>query len=187
MREQKFQIALFDENFEVEDVHDVRIEAKDVTEILTLKGRKAPHAYLLNYNDWGYGKFLIDEKSLEAFKNGLSSIEDSLSRKLIHNTLSIMARDAKLSANLFAEIIKNQIYKEKNQDIIQEQLAINLIVILNNYVPQGKYQQFEKDEMIEFLLGKFLPLTTVPEIKELIVTSTIRFSCTEDHFKMVRF
>ena len=31
-----------------------------------------------------------------------------------------MARDAKLSANLFAEIIKNQIYKEKNQDIIQE-------------------------------------------------------------------
>jgi hypothetical protein len=156
-----------------------------VTEILTLKGKKAPHAYLLNYGDWGYGKFLIDDNSLEAFKNGLDKIESSLSRKLIHNTLSIMTRDAKLSANLFSDIIKNQIYKETNQDIIQEQLAMNLCVILNNYVP-GKYQSFEKNEMIQFLLGNFLPRTEVPEIKELIITATIRLSCTEEHIKMVR-
>lgn len=63
-----------------------------------------PKAYLLNYNDYGYGVFSIDSYSLKAFQEGLSKVSDDLTRKLIYNMLSIMTKDGKLPAWQYFDI-----------------------------------------------------------------------------------
>lgn len=185
LREQKFQIAFFNEKFEVYDVIEVKIEATEETELIELEGKKAPTAYLLNYNDWGYGKFLIDNRSLEAFKEGLCKIQDSLTRKLIHNTVFIMARDAKLSASVYSDIIRNQIIHESNQDIVQEQVWLNTNLILKHYVADEHIEE-ECDKMLKFLLNDFLPIAPNEELKDILLTSIIALACTEEHFAMLK-
>lgn len=185
LREQKFQIAFFNEKFEVYDVIEVKIEATEETELTELEGKKAPTAYLLNYNDWGYGKFLIDNRSLEAFKEGLCKIQDSLTRKLIHNTVFIMARDAKLSASVYSDIIRNQIIHESNQDIVQEQVWLNTNLILKHYVADEHIEE-ECDKMLKFLLNDFLPIAPNEELKDILLTSIIALACTEEHFAMLK-
>ena len=184
-RQQRIKIALFDENFEVEKIIDVKINEEKTTLVDELEGAKAPHAFLLNYEDWGYGRFLIDERSLEAFKEGLSKIESSLSRKLIHNTLFTMARDGQLSAHDFGNIIKKQIIDEPNQDIVLEQLRYNLRVIFKNYIPD-EYDDKECDEMFNFLLKEFLPKATSEQMKQIVIEASIGIAKLDTHFKVVR-
>lgn len=46
-----------------------------------LEGEVAPYAYHINYKNYGYAKFIIDDKSLIAFEEKLHLIKDSHSRK----------------------------------------------------------------------------------------------------------
>lgn len=186
LREQNIEIAFFNEDLQILEVYEAKVKAQEVTEIQNLVGVKAPSAYLLNYNDWGYGKFMIDENSLEVFKKGLHKIENSLSRKLIHNTIFFMTRDAQLSAHTFADFLKSQIAKETNQDIVLEQLSYNLKLVLKRYVPL-EHQNGECDEMLNFLLNEFLPQVSDKEMQQVLIGAVINMACTEDHFKLVRF
>lgn len=185
LREQKIKIALFNSNFEVEDIIDIKIQATEITEIRQIEGQSAPHAFLLNYEDWGYGRFLIDDRSLKAFQEGLSKIEGSLSRKLIHNTLFTMTRDGQLSANDFGNIIKKQMMQEVNQDIVLEQLRYNMRVIFKNYIPD-EYELQESQEMFNFLLTEFLPTASNDQMQQIIVEASISVARSEEHFKLVR-
>lgn len=50
-------------------------------DVAELVGLDAPHAYHINYMNYGYGKFIIDDKSLKVFEEKLVKIESSMSRK----------------------------------------------------------------------------------------------------------
>ena len=54
------------------------IESFDIPEFV---GKEAPNAYHINYQDFGYGKFVISKKCLAVFEEQLSQIESSISRK----------------------------------------------------------------------------------------------------------
>lgn len=184
LREQQLKVALYNSDFQVDEVIDVRVNATEITAITTLDGKPAPHAILPNYEDWGYGKFLIDDRSLSAFQEGVSKIESSLSRKLIYNTLFAMTRDGQISAHDFNNLIKKQIPLESNQDIVMEQLRYNLRVIFKNYIP-GDYELKEASEMFDFLLTELLPTITNDQMKQIIVEASISMSKSEEHFKIV--
>lgn len=183
-REQYITVALFDDNFKISEKVKIKIDAKEETTVDKLIGKPAPKAYLLNYEDWGYGMFLIDERSLEAFKAGLCFIQDSLSRKLIHNTIFFMARDAKISSKTFAQFLKSQIIHESSQDIVEDQILYNANVILKNYTPE-EFVVAECNDMMHFLLYDFIPIATSEELKETILKGIISLACTEDHFKLM--
>jgi len=185
LREQKIKIALFNSNFEVEEILDIKINASEITEICELNEKPAPHAFLLNYEDWGYGRFLIDKNSLEAFQEGVSKIESSLSRKLIHNTLFTMTREGQLSAHDFGNVIKKQMIHESNQDIVLEQLRYNMRVIFKNYIPD-EYEMQESEEMFNFLLTEFLPVASNDQMQQIVVEASISVAKSEEHFKLVR-
>lgn len=82
LRKQKYQVAFYDENMKIISTHDIL--TKDDTaqfEMAELVGLDAPHAYHINYMNYGYGKFIIDDKSLKVFEEKLVKIESSMSRK----------------------------------------------------------------------------------------------------------
>ena len=70
---------------------------QETFDIPELVGETAPFAYHINYQNKGYGKFKIDEKSTVAFENNLNKIEDSLSRKHIFLIYADMIKDANIS------------------------------------------------------------------------------------------
>jgi hypothetical protein len=53
-------------------------ESFDVPEFV---GKDAPTAFHINYQDYGYGKFVISRKCFSVFGEKLSQIRDSVSRK----------------------------------------------------------------------------------------------------------
>jgi len=49
--------------------HDITTKSNlDKFSVPELEGEEAPHAYHINYKNYGYAKFKIDEKSLEVFE-----------------------------------------------------------------------------------------------------------------------
>lgn len=48
-----------------EILYNVIIKNQHVTNFTNLVGKKAPCAVLLNYDDWGYFKWVIDRRSID--------------------------------------------------------------------------------------------------------------------------
>ena len=79
---QKFKIALFDKDLNLTRVvlgkTDSKIERTDVPELV---GDPIPAAILLNYEIFGYGKFIIDDVSLRTFRSSMNKITNESIRK----------------------------------------------------------------------------------------------------------
>ena len=62
--------------------HDITTKEDQKTfEVASLVGVDAPYAYHINYMNYGYGKFIIDPKSMKVLEQNLVKIESSMSRK----------------------------------------------------------------------------------------------------------
>lgn len=69
-------------------------------------GKAAPHAYHINYMNYGFAKFVIDAKSLSVFENNLQKIESSMSRKQLYNILGDMLKQNAISGAQVLKICK---------------------------------------------------------------------------------
>lgn len=65
-----------------------------------------PFAYHINHGGYGYAKFKIDEKSLEAFEQKLVKIESSMSRKHLYYVMADMLIKNDISGVKLLEICK---------------------------------------------------------------------------------
>jgi aminopeptidase N len=82
LRVQKYKCAFYDEDMKIIKEIDVLTKSdQESFDLEELAGTKAPFAYHINYRNYGFAKFIIDDKSLNAFQTRLSKIEDSLSRR----------------------------------------------------------------------------------------------------------
>jgi len=87
--------------------------------VLTYDASKSPYqAVLLNYGDWGFIKVLLDDISIEFFKNNLHKIDDVLTRSLIWRSFYDMVRDGKISSEEYIEFFIKVIPLEESDDII---------------------------------------------------------------------
>lgn len=75
-------------------------------------GKPAPSAILINWDDWGYGVFEIDEVSIEKFSQNLSQIQSALARNLIYSTVFMMVREGKMAPNYYIQLVRNHIINE---------------------------------------------------------------------------
>lgn len=92
-------------------------------------------AVLLNYGDWGFIKVLLDDISIEFFKNNLHKISDVMTRTLVWRAFFDMARDGKLSSEEYIDIFINAIPKETSDDIITCQLGF-LVAVYGGFTPR---------------------------------------------------
>ncbi len=64
-------------------------------------GSKGYAAVLLNFEDWGYLKLVLDRHSVDFFSRNLSRIPDLLSRSLIWRSFFDMVKDSKITAEKY--------------------------------------------------------------------------------------
>jgi len=72
---------------------------------------------LLNSNDWGFGYFVLDDKSIKFFEQNLSKIENKLNKTTIIGQLILMMRQIAYPATRLPILLK-QMAEEKNQNLI---------------------------------------------------------------------
>ena len=166
-------------------MHDVVIKAEEITVVTQLEGKPVPFAYYVNYLGWGYGNFLIDDRSLEAFRIGLSKIKDGLTRELIYNSISKMVTDGRAPAHLFLDIIRNHMASESNMNLISTMLSSKVPSFLRYYVPKENYTE-EADKMFEFLLNEFLPKVENEEIKQHVISAIISVGSSDKHKEILQ-
>ena len=185
LRSQTVQVCFLDENFSVYLIKKAVINAEEVTTLTQFKGKNVPHAYYINYLGWGYGNFLIDDNSLEAYRQGLSKVEDDVLRELIYNTISKMVTDGRCSAKLFFDIIRNHIMDESNLNIITTMLSEKIPSFLRYYVPEENHEE-EAEKMFDFLLNKFFPNAKELELKQHILQALIIVASSDEHLQLLQ-
>lgn len=121
MRVQALNVASVDENMQVIDV--VRVETSATESETVIDAFNGPkdkkiHAFLINYDGHGYGKFGVSDLTLSALETGLHKIDSSLNRKQILNMLYDLVKSGKIPASRVLKIVINNLEHEHAVDVL---------------------------------------------------------------------
>jgi aminopeptidase N len=116
LRLHKIKVGLFRNNCEA-DVIEALVLPQEET-VVEYDGSREYRAVLLNYEDHTFAKVIIDEVSLEFFKQNIWAIKDVLSRTLIWNSLWEMVRDARMTSRQFVEVVRTALPAEASDSIL---------------------------------------------------------------------
>lgn len=81
-------------------------EDQETFDLDELVGEAAPYAYHINYKNYGYGKFKIDQKSLKVFEEKLSSLDDTFSRKQLYLIMYDMLQTNEITGAHLLDVCK---------------------------------------------------------------------------------
>lgn len=185
LRKQNIDIAGFNNDLNELWVISVDILDTEVTSVDCLIGMPAPEGVLVNWNDWGYGLFEIDEKSLNLFKAKLSNIKNNLARNMIYSTVFQMVKDGQLPPQDYITLVKNHIETEQSQEVFTTQISQQIPMVLSYFVPL-EFQAKEKDDMFSFLLNTLYPkYEGNEEMREIIVDAIISCSSSLTNISLI--
>jgi len=167
-------------------ISQVAVRPVEVTSIHSLLGTKKADAYILNYNDWGYFKSIIDRDSLNYLKNSenFKRLPNVLDRTLFYQSMFNLTRDSKISSLEFIDIIKSLIVHETDDHIISTTLSY-LSGIVYSYVPLQYYPKYS--QMIADLILVLLQNTNLStdSIKTLL-SGLISYAQSEEQFSFLK-
>jgi hypothetical protein len=83
----------------------IMIEDKEITDIQVLVGLDVPHAILMNSDDYGFGVFIIDEKSQRVYEQNLNKIPTELNKAVVISQFIVMMREIQYPATRFPKIL----------------------------------------------------------------------------------
>lgn len=93
MRQQKYRLDLLDKDMKVIKTIDVLTSDKSATvDVKELVGQPVPYCFHINSGNYGFGKFKIDDLSLDAFGKSLYKMKQSKDRKQIYNIMFDMLK-----------------------------------------------------------------------------------------------
>lgn len=155
LRPHKLQVALFEmKNEKLVLSHLAPIEiTRSEMEIPEFKGKNCPDMVIPNYNDHGYVKVILDNRTVNNFKTKLSYIDDVLVRSMAWNNLWQMVLDQRLKLSEFVGIYKSQIGHEKDLKILDRVAGFMVGADFSQranilyYMPEGT----DKNELISYL------------------------------------
>jgi len=132
----KIKVGLFDEDCKV-DVIETWVHPRPETTV-EYDGTKGYKAVLLNYDDQSFVKLVLDPHSVEFFKLNLFKVTDVMTRALIWRSFFDMVKDAKLTADKYLDIFRNNIDQEPFDSLFEKQFDLAHAAI-NSYTPK-KYR-----------------------------------------------
>ena len=91
-RKQSINIGFFDSDHKFTEHEHIVIDEKELTDVTQFVGLEVPEAILMNSNDYGFGVFVIDDKSIRYYEENLSTIENQLNKAVVIGQLLIMMR-----------------------------------------------------------------------------------------------
>jgi aminopeptidase N len=111
-----------DGNLVVAEHFKVEVE-KAVTQVPQAVGKACPTAVFPNYNDEGYFKVALDEKSLRTLTAHVGTIQEEFLRELVWSTLWQMVRDGHYSFFNYGDLILHALTTENDETIAEELIA----------------------------------------------------------------
>jgi aminopeptidase N len=82
-------------------------------------GKRRPEYVFANYEDYGYGRFLLDEKSKQAVLKELGAVRDDFLRALLWGSLWDSVREAELAPAAYIELAINHVAAERDEVTVQ--------------------------------------------------------------------
>jgi hypothetical protein len=107
----------------------------------------------MNSNDYGFGVFVIDDKSIRYYEENLSKIDNQLNKAVVIGQLLVMMRQILYPATRLP-IVLNQMVEEPNQNLINA-VYMALVSAQSVYLPAENIQKFNK-EVADFFVTKAL-------------------------------
>jgi aminopeptidase N len=122
LREQRVQLALMGKQMKVDKVLAVTYKG-GTTEVPELKGAACPDLVYPNYQDWGFVKAKLDQRSFAAARKSLSKVEDPLLRTMLWQSLWDGVRDGELPLNDFLQAALHNAPAEKDYVLLGDVLG----------------------------------------------------------------
>ncbi len=125
LREQRVQVAAFKlDGGKLSLVKNVPVTYKGAkTAVKALDGAACPDLVYPNYQDWGFVKVELDQRSFETARSSLANVEDPLLRSMLWQSLWDGVRDAKLPLNEFIKVALNNAPQEKDYTLLGDVLG----------------------------------------------------------------
>lgn len=125
LREQRVQVAAFRiDGGKLALSKNVPVTYKGArTAVPEMNGAACPDLVYPNYQDWGYVKVQMDERSFATAKSSLAKVEDPLLRAMLWQSLWDGVRDAKLPLNEFIDVALNNAPQESDYTLLGDTLA----------------------------------------------------------------
>jgi aminopeptidase N len=179
-------ILLIYDHDKSEVIKNVMIKNQEVTVIDNIKGTESPKAVVLNYNDWAYLKWTVDEHSLTYLGSNLYNIKscDLLTRQLYYRSLYDMVRDARISFAQYLDIVNVLLKQETDDEIINTSLRI-IMSLITYYVPLKYFKDYSTlmFNLVSFLLHKH---SSNKDVTMNLMDILIGFATTDEHTKLLK-
>jgi aminopeptidase N len=94
---------------------DVTLKSLGETSVKEAIGKRRPSFVFANYEDYGYGRFLLDEKSREYVLGNLGTVRDDFLRALLWGSLWDSVREAELAPSAYIELAIKLIPQERDE------------------------------------------------------------------------
>jgi aminopeptidase N len=127
----------------------VTLDDRGETRVREAIGKRRPSFVFANYEDYGYGRFLLDEKSRAFVMNNLGAVRDDFLRALLWGSLWEGVRAAELAPLRYIELAIKLIPLEHDEVTAQGILA-RVQTAFNRYL--SKAQQMEIATRLERVL-----------------------------------
>jgi aminopeptidase N len=114
----RVQLLLAHENSPPETL-TVTMSGETETIVKQVTGKRRPAYVFANYADYGYGRFLLDEKSKQAVLNGLGAVRDDFLRALLWGSLWDSVREAELAPSAYIELAIKLVAAERDEVTVQ--------------------------------------------------------------------
>jgi aminopeptidase N len=118
---------------------DVTLSSSGETNVKDAIGKRRPSFIFANYEDYGYGRFLLDEKSREYVLGNLGAVRDDFLRALLWGSLWDSVREAELAPNAYLELAIKLLPQERDEVTAQGVLT-RVQTAFNRYLSSAERQ-----------------------------------------------
>jgi aminopeptidase N len=127
----------------------VALDGAGETTVAEARGLRRPAFVFANYEDYGYGRFLLDEQSRVAVIERLGTIRDDFLRALLWGALWDSVREAELAPAVYIDLGLKHLAAERDEVTAQSVLG-RMQAAYNRYLSEAQMQEIAPrlEEMI---------------------------------------
>lgn len=120
--------------------------AREVIDVAAARGLPAPDYVWSNEGDYGYGLFLLDERSREFVAEHVGDEDDGLRRAMLWGALWDEVREARMDPARFARIVMRELPRERDEQIAGPNMG-RAWTAISSYAPRADdalYAEWER-------------------------------------------
>jgi aminopeptidase N len=118
----------------------VTLDGATETIVREARGKRRPAYVFANNGDYGYGRFLLDEKSKRAVLNGLGAVRDDFLRALLWGSLWDSVREVELAPAAYIELAIKLVAAERDEVTVQSILS-RVSTAFNRYLSNQQMRE----------------------------------------------